>query len=416
MATERVTFEGASGATLAGRIERPAGEPVAWALFAHCFTCSKDLKSIRAISRALADRGFAVLRFDFTGLGESEGDFADSDFSSNVADLVAAADWLAAEHQAPQLLVGHSLGGAATVVAAGRIESAAAIATIGAPSETAHLRETLLAEAPELEDTDEAEVVLAGRSFRIQRRLLDDLAEDRVREAAGSLGRPLIVFHAPADEIVGIEHAERLFGAAAQPKSMVALDGADHLLTDSRDSGYVAEVLAAWAGRYVGAGEAESDREPDREPVEPVERGEVLVTGDRSRYTVAIDTWHHSLVADEPEDVGGADRGPTPYDLLLAALGACKAITVRMYADRKGWPLVETRVRLKHSRIHAKDCEECETEEGKLDRLAAVLEFRGPLSESQRERLAEIADKCPVHRTLGSETSLRSRLAGGGGE
>ncbi|MDX1661352.1 MAG: alpha/beta fold hydrolase, partial [Gemmatimonadota bacterium] len=388
MATERVTFPGASGATLAGRIERPAGEPVAWALFAHCFTCSKDLKSARAMTSALAERGFAVLRFDFTGIGESEGDFAESDFSSNVEDLVAAARWLGEEHEAPGLLVGHSLGGAAVVVAAGRIESTAAVVTVAAPSETENLREKLLAKAPELEETDQAEVELGGRTFRIERRLLEDLAEERVREAASSLERPLLIFHSPDDETVDFENAERLREAAGRSASLVSLDGADHLLTDERDALYVAEVLASWARRHLGGESATTARGP----VEGLEKGEVLVTGDRSRYTVEIDTWHHELIADEPEDVGGSDRGPDPYSLLLAALGACKAITVRMYADRKEWPLVETRVRLAHSRIHAEDCEECETEKGKIDRIAAVLEFMGPLSESQRERLAQIAD------------------------
>ncbi|MDX1623878.1 MAG: alpha/beta fold hydrolase [Gemmatimonadota bacterium] len=410
MPTEKLTFDGAFGDELVGRLERPAGEPVGWALFAHCFTCSKDLRSVRTISRTLCDRGFAVVRFDFTGLGESEGDFAESNFSSNVDDLVAAADFLAAEHEAPDLLVGHSLGGAASLVAAGRIESAAAVATIGAPSETEHLRETLLEEAPELEETDEAEVSLAGRSFRIKRQLLDDLSEQEVATAAAGLDRPLLVLHSPDDGIVGIDHADRLFEAAEHPKGFVSLDGADHLLTDERDARFAGEVLAAWAGRHAAREEA-----PPRGVGEPVERGEVVVKGDRTRYTTRIGTRAHALVADEPEDVGGEDRGPTPYELLLASLGACKAITVRMYADRKEWPLDETVVRLQHSRIHAEDCEECETKEGKVDRIATVLEFRGPLSGAQRERLLEIADKCPVHRTLTSETSLRARLRGGAG-
>jgi putative redox protein len=404
--TDRITFHGASGEELAARIELPAGEPLAWALFAHCFTCSKDLRAAREITRTLAGRGFAVLRFDFTGLGESEGDFADTNFSSNVDDLVAAADWLREERAAPRLLIGHSLGGAAVLVAAGRIEESAAVATIGAPSETEHLRETILREAPELEGTDEAEVELAGRTFRIRRQLLEDLEAQNMEAAVAELGRPLLVLHAPEDEIVPVDHGRRIFDLAADPKAFVALDGADHLLTDPRDAGFAGEILAAWAERYVTARE----KPKGRVGVEPPERrGEVALLGGRG-YAVEIATPNHRLHADEPEEAGGTDRGPNPYDLLLAALGACKAITVRMYADRKGWPLLRTILRLGHERIHAEDCEDCETKEGKIDEISAELQFVGPLSEGQRARLLEISEKCPVHRTLTGEIKIRSRL------
>lgn len=406
MTTDRVTFPGASGEELAARIERPAGEPEAWALFAHCFTCSKDLKAAREITRTLAGRGFAVLRFDFTGLGESEGDFADTNFSSNIEDLVAAADWLRKEHAAPRLLVGHSLGGAAVLVAAGRIEEAAAVATIGAPSETEHLRETILKEAPELEGTEEAEVELAGRSFRIRRQLLEDLASQSLETTIAGLGKPLFVLHAAEDEIVPVDHGRRIFEAAKHPKAFVSLDGADHLLTDPRDATFAGEILSAWAARYV----TERGRPAGRVGVEtPRKRGDVALLGGRG-YTVEIATARHHLHADEPEEHGGTDRGPTPYELLVAALGACKAITVRMYADRKGWPLLRTILHLGHDRIHAEDCEDCETKEGKIDEIRAELQFVGPLSEGQRARLLEIADKCPVHKTLSGEIKIRSRL------
>lgn len=407
--SERVSFPGASGGLLAARIERPAGEPVAWALFAHCFTCSKDLRAAREVTRTLADRGFAVLRFDFTGLGESEGDFADTDFSSNVEDLVAAADWLRAEHGAPKLLVGHSLGGAAVLVAAGLIEEAAAVATIGAPAGTERLRETLLKEAPELEGTEEARIELAGRPFRIKRRLLDDLAGQNLATAIAELGKPLLVLHAPGDEIVPVEDGRRIFETATDPKAFVALDGADHLLTDPADAAFAGEILAAWAERYV------TDRERPRGRVgvqPPADRGEVVLLGRRG-YTIEILTYRHRLTADEPEDKGGTDRGPSPYELLLAALGACKAITVRMYADKKGWPLLRTIYRLRHDRIHAEDCADCETKEGRLDEIQAELQFVGPLSEGQRAKLLEIAGKCPVHRTLTREVKIRSRLKEG---
>jgi uncharacterized OsmC-like protein/alpha/beta superfamily hydrolase len=402
--SERLTFRGAFGDELSARLERPPGEIRGYALFAHCFTCSKDLRAAREISRALADRGFAVLRFDFTGLGESEGDFAGSDFSSNVGDLVAAADFLRAEREAPSLLVGHSLGGAAAIVAAARITEVRAVATIGAPSEAAHLRETLLRENPELEGTEEAEVELAGRRFRIRRELLEDLEAQNVAAAVADLGRPLLVLHAPDDEVVGIEHAERLFDAAGRPRSLVSLDAADHLLTDPAGARRAAEVLAAWAGRYA-SGQAVPV------PGKGLGRGEVIVSGGAAGYAVEAVSARHRWGADEPVDQGGTDTGPTPYDLLLSALGACKAITARMYADRKGWPLKGVRVLLRHSRIHAEDCANCETREGMLDRLESELEFLGPLAEGQRERLHEIADRCPVQRTLQSEVDIQSRLA-----
>jgi len=320
-----------------------------------------------------------------------------------VADLVAAADFLRAEHEAPSLIVGHSLGGAASLVAAGRISEVRAVATIGAPSEASHLRDTLLRENPELEGTDEAEVELAGRRFRIRRGLLDDLERQSVDAAVAALGRPLLVLHAPADEIVGIEHAERLFATARHPKSLVALDGADHLLTGADAARWTGEMLAVWAARH-----AAGDGSPVPEPA--LERGEVVVAGGAIGYAVEARSRSHRWTADEPIEQGGSDIGPTPYDLLLSALGACKAITLRMYADRKDWPLRATRIRLRHTRIHAEDCANCETKEGMLDRIETELELVGPLADGQRERLLEIAGRCPVHRALTTEIDLPSRL------
>jgi len=430
-ASERVQFPGSQGARLAGRIEVPEGEPAAYALFAHCFTCSKDLKSAGGISRELLARGIAVLRFDFTGLGESGGDFADTNFSSNVEDLIAAADFLRRERQAPALLVGHSLGGTAMLAAAPRIPEALAVATIGAPSDTGHLRAKLAARVASLggppapaagpAEEEAYELDLGGlRPVHIRRQLLEDLAGDHLHGVLPALGRPLLLFHSPVDRVVGIDHAERLFLAARHPKSFVSLGDADHLLSDPRDAAQAGAVLAAWAGRYLPAGA--SGGVPATAPpatavaagtaAEPraLTAGEVEVTGTAHSLRQEVRLGAHHLVADEPAADGGTDAGPTPYALLLAALGTCSAMTMRLYADRKGWPLAGTRVRLRHSRDHEADCENCVAGDARIERIDRELELLGPLTEAQRVRLAEIADHCPVHRTLRSRVEIVTKL------
>lgn len=415
MKRERVQFPGADGQKLVGRIESPAGTPHAYALFAHCFTCSKDLKAVGWLSRTLVERGIAVFRFDFTGLGESEGDFADTNFSSNLEDLAAAGDFLRQEYEAPRILIGHSLGGAAVLAAAGReFPEAEAVATIGAPSDTQHLGDMLLSRAPEIEETGEARVRLAGREFTLRKQLLDDLSEQSMQDCIHGLGKALLVFHSPLDQVVAVEHARRIFEAAKHPKSFVSLDNADHLLTRQRDARYVGEVLAAWAGRYVEAEEPELDRR-----LESGEQGQVTVLGGGvgEGFLQQVFARHHKLLADEPETVpGGSDRGPSPYDLLLAALGTCTSMTLRMYAERKEWPLEGVRVDLGHSRIHAEDCAHCETEGGRIDRIERVIEVLGDLDDEQRGRLLEIADRCPVHRTLHGEIDVVNRLRPEAGE
>ena len=416
--TERFEFRNAAGQSLAARLELPAREPLAWGLFAHCFTCGKDSHAATRIARALSDRGFAVLRFDFTGLGGSEGDFENTDFSSNVSDLVAAAEALEARGEAPALLVGHSLGGAAVIEAARRLASVKAVATLGAPADPAHLRELLTAGGDHagaaFDEDGRAEVSLGGRSFGLRREFLDDLDRHAPTDTLAALDAALLVLHAPDDDIVPIEHGERLFAAAHQPRAFVSLDGADHLLSDPADAAYVATLLAAWAARHVGAPTQAGDRPRLKVrglALPRVPEGQVLVSEGTTRHHQRIIAGHHALAADEPESLGGGDSGPTPYDLLLAGLGACTSMTLRMYADRKGWPLEHVSVRLSHERIHAEDCADCEAGEGKVSRIERVIELTGHLDGEQRVRLLEIADRCPVHRTITEPKDLVTRLA-----
>jgi putative redox protein len=401
MRTERFDFPNTDGHLLTAVLHHPDGEPRDYALFAHCFTCSKDSRAARWISESLAARGIAVVRFDFTGLGSSEGDFANTDFSSNVDDLVAAADHLRATHSAPALLVGHSLGGAAVLSAAGRIAETRAVATIGAPSDPSHVATLFGEQIDAIRSRGEGEVELGGRTFRIRRDFLDDIAEHRLLEQVRTLRKPLLIMHAPTDQIVGIDNASAIFAAARHPKSFVSLDDADHLLSRRRDARYAGDVIAAWSQRYIAA------------PVdEPAPDGQVVVseTG-RGQFQQSVTAGAHRFLADEPTEVGGLDTGPSPYDLLLAALGACTAMTLRLYAQRKELPLDHVSVTLQHSKIHAKDCQNCETQQGQIDRIERVVVIDGDLTGEQRARLLEIADKCPVHRTLTSEIDIQTELS-----
>ncbi len=408
MTTERLVFPNAAGQELAARLELPDGKPRAWALFAHCFTCSKNSHAATRVSRQLALRGLAVLRFDFTGLGNSDGDFANTNFSSNVDDLVSAAQALEQRFEAPALLVGHSLGGAAVIAAAGRLPSVRAIATIGAPSEPDHVQQLLEHRVEDIERDGSATVVLGGRRFQITRQFLEDLRAHSLHDALRNLRRPLLVFHSPRDEIVDIDHAQRLHAAARQPKSFISLDGADHLLSRPEDAEFVAATLAAWAARYVGREPAASERLAHGAGA--LQPGEVLVTADGPAWGQRIAVREHELRADEPTSVGGADSGPTPYELLLAALGSCTAMTLQMYAKRKGWPLEHVAVRSSHDKIHAAECARCESDTGRVDRITRRLHLTGPLDDTQRARLLEIADRCPVHRTLTGEKQIVTTL------
>lgn len=404
--SERITFDGHAG-ELAARLDLPAGTPRAFALFAHCFTCSKDLFAARRIAGGLTDHGIGVLRFDFTGLGASDGEFANTNFSTNVEDLIHAAAFLRDTHDAPAILIGHSLGGAAVLAAAGDIPEAQAVATIGAPFDPAHALKEFGASLGDIKRDGEAKVSLAGRSFTIKKHFIDDLNAQAQGERIAKLRKALLIFHAPTDEIVGIENAGQIFAAAKHPKSFISLDSADHLISRHTDACYIANVLTAWAGRYALPTPAM--------PKVALRAGggaTLVVERNADAFTQDIDSAGHRLVADEPLDQGGDNLGPGPYDLLLAALGACTAMTLRLYANHKKLPLERVAVRLSHDKIHAKDCADCETREGKIDKIVREIEIIGELSDDQRGRMLEIADKCPVHRTLKSEVKVETRAAG----
>ena len=401
MRTERLEFANEMGEKLAALVDLPLGKPVAFALFAHCFTCGKDNISAKRISERLAMCGIAVLRFDFTGLGMSEGEFADTHFSSNVDDLVAAGDHLRKTYGAPAILIGHSLGGAAALAAAHRIPDARAVVTISAPSDPAHVVGLFKDHVDKIREQGQVEVQLAGRPFRIKREFLDDVAEQRIEDCLANLRKALLVFHSPTDDIVGIENASRIFTTAKHPKSFVSLAGADHLLSKKDDAVYVANVIAACAERYL--------EQPAERSVEQIEVGIVLVReAGGGKFQQEIMSGPHRFLADEPVKAGGLDSGPGPYDLLLASLGACTSMTLRLYADNKKLPLDRVSVRLTHNRIHAEDCLNCETKEGMVDRIDRNITLEGALSADERKRLLEIADKCPVHRTLESEIEIRT--------
>lgn len=401
----KIEFDGARGARLAARLDLPAGPVRAFALFAHCFTCSKDIAAARHIAGALSAEGIAVLRFDFTGLGGSGGDFSSTDFSSNVADLKRAADYLRRNHEAPQLLIGHSLGGAAVLAVAGDLPEVRAVATIGAPADADHVLHNFHGKLDEIRENGEGTVDLAGRSFKIRKEFLDDLAGQTVRDRVSHLRKALLVLHAPLDEVVGIGNATDIFIAAKHPKSFVSLDKADHLLSRSEDAAYAARVIAAWAGGYL---------EPVQAPAADAGTAgvEVVETG-LGRFQAMVASGHHRLIADEPESFGGFDSGPSPYDYLAAALGACTVMTLRLYAERKGLPVDRIGTRVRHEKVHAEDCADCsdrlKANGGRIDRFERIITIDGDLEPEVRARMLEIADKCPVHRTLESGAAIVTR-------
>ena len=400
MRSIRIQFPNEHGALLAAKIDFPLGQrPAAFALFAHCFTCSKDLNAVRNISLALTQQGIAVFRFDFTGLGHSEGDFADTNFSSNVEDLVHAAQFLADSYEAPQLLIGHSLGGAAVLLAASQLPSVKAIATVGAPAEPSHVAHLLADSTAQIQVEGAATVSIGGRPFNIKKQFLSDLQQTS-NDHINRLNKALLILHSPQDQTVGIKNAELIYRLAQHPKSFITLDGADHLLSQPADGHYVGQVIAAWAVRYIELAES---------PELTTDRQVVVRTG-ATGYTTEILAGRHNLLADEPASVGGDDLGTSPYGLLSAALGACTSMTLRMYADRKKWDLQEVQVHLQHSKSYAQAQQEVSDKKVKVDLFEREIVLEGELDEAQKARLLEIADRCPVHRTLHGEIVVKTRL------
>lgn len=400
MPRKNVRFDNADGLSLAGILDTPATPPAAYALFAHCFTCSKNLRAANHLSGALVDAGLAVLRFDFTGLGQSDGEFGDTTFSSNVGDLIAAARFLEREHEAPRLLIGHSLGGTAVLQAARDVPSAVAVATIGSPSSPTHVGHMFEDARAELAAKGEAEVTLGGRAFRMKQSFLDDLEGHALPEGIASLRKALLVMHAPLDDIVEIENASELFLNAKHPKSFLSLDNADHLLSRERDSRYAGQVLAAWASRFLPAGERESELGGAADTVV----AKTHAGGFRTELSVA----GYPMLADEPASYGGTELGPTPYDYLSAALASCTSMTLRMYAEHKKLDFDAATVSVRHGKVHAKDCVDCETESGKIDEFRREIAIEGGMSDAERARMLEIADRCPVHKTLHAEVKIRT--------
>lgn len=402
MSLSKINFTNKTGQSLSGRLELPADQhPHNFALFAHCFTCNKNLGAVRNISRALTSQGFGVLRFDFTGLGESEGDFADTNFSGNVEDLIAAADFLKENYTSPSLLIGHSLGGAAAIFAAAKIETIKAVVTVGAPSDPTHVQHLLKSGIEEIEANGKAVINLSGRDFTIKKQFLDDLETKSLSNVAKNLDKALLVMHSPQDTTVGIKNAEEIYLAAKHPKSFITLDGADHLLMRKEDSMYVGNVIAGWSSRYVDV--------PDT-PQLKSNHHVVASLGNAKGFTTQMKVGNHYMLADEPESFGGNDFGPSPYEFVSAGLSSCTAMTIKMYVARKKWNLENIEVHTTYSKSHAVDCENCEDPLAKIDTFEREIKLKGNLDTKQIERILQIADKCPVHKTLHSQTQIITKL------
>jgi putative redox protein len=399
---QKVSFKNGSGETLVGRLSLPANQhPHNFVLFAHCFTCNKNFIAIRNISRALTAEGFGVLRFDFTGLGESEGEFSDSNFSGNVEDLLEAAKYLEEHYSAPTLIIGHSLGGAAAILAAQKISSIKAVATIGAPSNPLHVKNIFKDDLETINEKGTAEVNIGGRSFTIKKQFLEDLKSHSFQETLKNIRKSILILHSPQDNVVEIKNAEEMYIAVHHPKSFVSLDGADHLLSNPNDASYAGEIIGKWSKRYLempGAIALETEKEV------------VASLDSTDGFTTQMKVGSHYITADEPVSYGGNNFGPSPYELVSAGLSACTVMTIQMYAKRKKWPLENVEVHTSYQKLHADDCQNCDSSEAKIDTFQRTIKLTGTLDDKQITRIMEIADKCPVHRTLKNEIKIATTL------
>jgi putative redox protein len=395
MRSEKVTFENKKKEKIAAIIDWPLHQkPKATALFAHCFTCTKNLTAVKNISKGLTSSGFAVLRFDFTGLGESEGEFEETNFETNIDDLELAANFLAEKIEAPKLLIGHSLGGTAILHAANKIKSAKGIVTIGSPYQPSHAAHLFEESVEEIKEKGRANVTIGGRPFTVNAELLKSLNSNDSEKIIAELDRALLVLHSPQDRIVGIENAEKIYKAAKHPKSFISMDGADHLLSEKLDSMYVGDIISSWLNRYLII--QEDDLLSTKHQAAAQTNADSLTT------EVIADG--HPLIADEPKNLGGNDLGASPYGLLSAALASCTSLTLQLYAQRKKWDLKVATVHVNHCKI---DDEESSR---KIDYFVRTIDLKGDLNEDQRSRLLEIANKCPVHKTLHAASKVDSEL------
>jgi len=402
MRRQKVTFLNQKNQELTGRLEFPVDQqPHNYVVFAHCFTCTKNLKAIKNIVQAMTGHGFAVLRFDFTGLGESEGEFSETNFSGNTEDLVSAANYLTEHYKAPSMLIGHSLGGAAVLIAAAEIPSINAVVTIGAPSDPVHVKNLIISSIAEIQAEGKATVNIGGQSFTIKKQFLDDLESNSLQKTVKQLRMPILIMHSPQDSTVGIKNAEEIYKAAHHPKSFVSLDGADHLLSESKDSKYAGNLIAGWAERYLDF--------PDKTDIETTHQV-VASLNSEAGFTTQMKVGNHYLLSDEPLKVGGNDFGPSPYEFVSAGLSACTAMTIQMYTKRKGWDVENVEVHTSYGKSHAEDCQACESENAKIDTFHREIKLEGQLDDIQKKRILEIANKCPVHRTLHSETQVITKL------
>lgn len=404
MQKEKISFKNNKGENLKAILYTPATRSAhSYAIFAHCFTCNKNFKNIKYISQSLTDKGFGVFSFDFTGLGESEGEFSDTDFSHNIQDLLAAVEYLKENYTSPSLLVGHSLGGTACIYASLEVKSCKAVVSIGSPHDPEHVKRLLKKNIDEINENREAHVNIGGRSFKIKKSFLTDIEKQSEKNALSNLTASLLILHSLQDKIVGIANAEKLYKAAKHPKSFISLDGANHLLTNENDSKYVGEVIASWSSRYLDTADETKDLKTKHQVMANLEKGD--------DFTTEMKAGIHYFKADEPEDFGGKNLGPSPYELVSSGLAACTAMTLQMYAKRKNWNLNGVEIHINYQKVHAEDAENCDDKKSKkIDTFSREIVLKGNLDEKQQQKLLEIANKCPVHKTLSSDINIETKL------